>query len=207
LKLTRKSVAVLMFACVAACGAENKEEASAEAAQPGAAATEAVAVPDGGSDAAGIPVPETVEIDGVGTVRRVGDDLLFAGQPSPEALRTLAAQGIRTVLNTRGEGELDWDERALAEELGMTYAEIPMAYPIESISDDWVERFDKVMAGADRPILMHCSSGNRVAGLWAVWLAERQGVPAAAALEVGTRAGMTRIRAVVEQRLAPSPPE
>jgi uncharacterized protein (TIGR01244 family) len=174
-------VAAAALACAAACSVETNEG--------GAKAT------------AGTPSVETTEIPGVGTVRKVGDDLLFAGQPSPDGIRTLAGQGVRTVLNTRGEGELDWDEAALVSELGLTYVTIPMAYPIESIPDEWVARFDEVMADADRPVLLHCSSGNRVAGLWAVWLAERKDVPDDEALELGKKAGMTRIGPVVKQRL------
>jgi len=198
LKRISRIAAVGALACAAACSAETSEEA---AAAPATEAPVAEVERAGGSGAATLPSPETVEIEGVGTCRRVGEDLLFAGQPSPDALRALAAAGTRTVLNTRGEGELDWDEAALAAELGLTYLQIPMAYPIESIPDEWVQRFDRVMASADRPILIHCSSGNRVAGLWAVWLAERQGVPVETALELGKRAGMTRMGPVAAARL------
>ena len=151
------------------------------------------------------PVPEKVDIEGMANARKVGDDLLFGGQPSVEALRMLAARGYKSVLTTRGEGELEWKERAVADALGMMYLEIPMAYPIESIRDEWVDLFDELMKGAGRPMVVHCSSGNRVAGLWAVWLAERRGVEPERALEVGALAGMTRIRPVVEQRLGVKP--
>jgi uncharacterized protein (TIGR01244 family) len=148
------------------------------------------------------PVPEIVEVEGMANSRRVGSDLLFGGQPSPEALTALAGRGYRTVVTTRGERELDWDERAMAESLGLTFVEIPMAYPLEAIRDEWVDRFDELMTGSARPMLVHCSSGNRVAGLWAVWLAEKRGVAPERALELGAAAGMTRIRPVVEKRLA-----
>jgi len=47
----------------------------------------------------------------------------------------------------------------------------------------------EVVVEAERPMVVHCSSGNRVAGLWAVWLAERRGVEPARALELGALAG------------------
>jgi len=149
-----------------------------------------------------VAAPQPCDLEGVANCRSVGSDLVFAGQPTPDALRELAGRGYHTILSTRGEGELDWDEKALADSLGMKFVTIPMGYPIESIRDEWVEQFDRLMSGAERPMLAHCSSGNRVAGLWAVWLAERKGVPAAEAIELGTEAGMTRLRPVVEKRLA-----
>lgn len=151
-----------------------------------------------------VPIPEACEVEGIENCRRIGSDLLFGGQPSRDALRELARQGYRTVVSTRGEGELDWDEQAEVDSLGMTFVQIPMAYPIESIREQWVDEFDRLMSTAARPMLMHCSSGNRVAGLWAVWLAEKRGVSAREAMAFGTEAGMTRIEPVVEKRLRPA---
>jgi len=148
-----------------------------------------------------IPTPESVQVEGVRNAHRVGADLLFAGQLTPEGIAELAKQGYHTVLNMRGEDEMDWDEKAAVEAAGMSYETLPMAYPIESIPDEWVDRFDALMRDASRPIVLHCSSGNRVAGLWAVWLAEREGVDPARALELGREAGMTRLAPVVEKRL------
>lgn len=128
------------------------------------------------------------------------NDLTFGGQPTADALRLLAAQGYRTVISTRGEGELDWDERARVEELGMRYVAIPMASPVTAITDSQVAALDEAL-GSEGPKLLHCSSGNRAAGLWGAWLAERRGVDHARALELAERAGMTRTREVVEARL------
>ena len=149
------------------------------------------------------PIPEPVarEVEGLANARAVGEDLLFGAQPTPEALADLAAQGYRTVLTTRGDGELQWDEGAVVDSLGMRFVSIPMPNPLTEIPDAWVEQFDALMRDAERPLLLHCSSGNRVAGLWAVWLAEHQGVDRAQALELGEKAGMTRIRPLVEKRL------
>jgi protein tyrosine phosphatase (PTP) superfamily phosphohydrolase (DUF442 family) len=132
---------------------------------------------------------------------RVGD-LLFGGQPTPAALRALRKAGYRTVLSTRGIGETRWDEEGTVDSLGMAFVTIPMAHPVEAITDEEVDRFDALMRSGERPMVLHCSSGNRVAGLWAVWLAERRGVDPARALALGAKAGMTRIRPVVEKRLS-----
>lgn len=127
------------------------------------------------NDSAPGPVSRTLE--GLPNARMVGTELLFGGQPTPEALA------------------------ALVDSLGMRFVSIPMPNPIEGIPDAWVEQFDAVLREAERPMLLHCSSGNRVAGLWAGWLAEKDGMEASRALELGEEAGMTRIRPLVEKRL------
>ncbi len=128
-------------------------------------------------------------------------EVTFGGQPSPEALEYLAAQGYRTVISTRGEGELEWDERGVVESLGMRFVAIPMANPVSAISDDQVAQLDEALGTTAGPTLLHCSSGNRVAGLWGVWLAERRGIDPDTALQLAERAGMTRVREAVEARL------
>lgn len=128
------------------------------------------------------------------------DDLTFGGQPTAEALQLLAAQGYRTVISTRGEGELEWDERAVVEALGMRFVAIPMANPVAMIADSQVAALDVALTG-EGPTLLHCSSGNRAAGLWGVWLAERRGLDHDSALALAERAGMTRTREAVEARL------
>jgi protein tyrosine phosphatase (PTP) superfamily phosphohydrolase (DUF442 family) len=131
---------------------------------------------------------------------RVGD-LLFGGQPSKEALLELGSQGYKTVLTTRGLNELPWDEKALADSLGLRFVSIPMDKPVTAITDEQISQFADLMETGERPMILHCSSGNRVAGLWAVWLAEREGLAPADALRLGEQAGMTRIRPLVQERL------
>ena len=142
---------------------------------------------------------EPCTIQGLPDCVRAGA-LTFGGQPTADALRLLAARGYRTVISTRGEGELDWDEHALVAGLGMRYVAIPMASPVTSITDSQVAALDAALA-SEGPTLLHCSSGNRAAGLWGAWLAERRGVDRARALALAEQAGMTRTREVVEARL------
>ena len=189
-KMIRECVLVALLAGAVACSGPAGDRASR-----------------GGNGAAparsdSVPEPTARDMAGMPNARMVGTDMMFGGQPAPEALATLAAQGYRTIVTTRGEGEIDWNEASLVDSLGMQFISIPMAAPIDSIPDAWLDRFDAVMREAERPMLLHCSSGNRVAGLWAVWLAERGGLDPARALELGEAAGMARIRPVVEKRLA-----
>ncbi len=141
-----------------------------------------------------------VDIPGMKKTRKVGD-LLFGSKPTPQSLEKLAADGYKTVLSTCGAKEIAWDEKAKAESLGMKFVTIPMAYPIAEIQDAWADRFSELMEKGESPMVLHCASGNRVAGLWTVWLVEQKKLPKEEALRLGTLAGMTKIRPLVEARL------
>ncbi len=141
-----------------------------------------------------------VKVEGMRNKVQIGD-LLFGSQPSEEALAQLAAQGYKTVLSTRGESELSWDEKAKVESLGMTFVNIPMDHPVTKITDEQVNRFAELMENRERPMVLHCGSGNRVAGLWAVWLVEHENVEPMEALQQAEQAGMTSTRNVVGKRL------
>jgi uncharacterized protein (TIGR01244 family) len=154
----------------------------------------------GGHERFTVADPAPCDVPGLQNCRQTGD-IVFGAQPSPAALQALRDRGVTTVVSTRGVMELDWDERALIESLGMRFVQIPMENPVMGITEAQVTALDSVLGAQQGPILLHCSSGNRVAGLWGAWLAERRGVDPAEALRLAELAGMTRVRPAVEQRL------
>ncbi len=147
-----------------------------------------------------IPEPKSIWIAGVPNAVQVGN-VVLSGQPSAEAIGLLKIQGYRTIVSARAAGELDWDEAAEAAKNGLTFISIPVPSPVTEITDEQVARLAEAMQKSKRPILLHCGSGNRIAGLWAVYLAEHEGVPVERALELGQKAGMRSVRAAVEKRL------
>lgn len=183
--ITTAALAALVAGCAGKGGGNGEAKLAAEMVMPDAVA---------------------VQMDGLPNAKALGGDLLFGGQPTEEALRALAGQGYRTIVNTRGADEVNqmgWNEQAIVESLGMKYVAIPMAYPIHDIPDAWVREFDELMAAPDaRPMLVHCSSGNRVGGIYGVWLSEKKGVGRARALDLAAAAGMTRLRPAVEKKLS-----
>lgn len=150
-----------------------------------------------------VPEPENHPLEGVNNSVKVGD-LLIAGQPTQEALKQVAAAGYRTVISTRGAGEVSWDESAAVKELGMAFYQAPMGKPLVAITDDQLKQLSNALKNAERPILLHCGSGNRASALWAVWLAEEKDVAVAEALRLATLTGMTSMRALAEKRLGVS---
>jgi uncharacterized protein (TIGR01244 family) len=105
--------------------------------------------------------------------RVIAPDLAAAGQPTPEALRKLKQQGFRTIVNLRAASEPGVaEEKEIVESQGLRYVHVPMTAATFSLDDaKAVARvLDDEAAG---PILLHCSSSNRVGGVWAVILAMR----------------------------------
>ncbi|GMQ82880.1 MAG: hypothetical protein BMS9Abin05_2346 [Rhodothermia bacterium] len=147
-----------------------------------------------------------IEIDGMNNSVLVGDHLI-GGQPSVEALSYLADEGYEVVLSTRAETELSWDERAVVESLGMRFVNIPIPNPVTGITDEQVDLFDEFMKGDHGRAVLHCGSGNRMSGLWAVWLVEREGLSPEEALDLAEQTGMKGIRPFVERRLGIEPEE
>lgn len=117
--------------------------------------------------------------------------LYFADQPDLAGFEAAKQAGVTTVIDLRGPGELDWDERAAVESLGLTYYSVPVVG--ERFEPDAFERIESLVeAHHDEPILIHCSTSNRVGGWLATHLVSRHGLTRDEAVEVGRRAGITK---------------
>src|SRR6476620_4584812 len=99
-------------------------------------------------------VPTPVVLDPKGQFQekfaKVGDDVFISGQPTEQAFRDLAAQGVKTVVNLRTPPEMatrvPFDEKALVESLGMKYVYLPMRGNVEyPYSPDDLKDFGKAM--------------------------------------------------------------
>jgi uncharacterized protein (TIGR01244 family) len=86
--------------------------------------------------------------------------LVTGGQPDPDDLVALAQAGIRTILDTREPGERrGYDEAAAVARAGMKYVNVPVG---STIDDTLFDRVRDVLRREERPILVHCATGNRV---------------------------------------------
>jgi len=117
---------------------------------------------------------------GNGTASRETETLTKA------ALREMKARGVTTVVNLRSPEEMariGFDEAALVKELGMTYVYIPMrgneALPYDPKG---LSEFAAAMRSAEGKVLLHCTIAWRASHLWAAYLIQERGVPAATAL-------------------------
>jgi uncharacterized protein (TIGR01244 family) len=141
-----------------------------------------------GAASASAGVPQAVEPAVIPAYRLLHPGLAAAGQPTPEALKGLEGMGFRTVVNLRSEKEGPADERAVVEAQGLRYVSIPVTPDTFSLAD--VEAVEKVLDDPSAgPVLLHCSSSNRVGGTWAV-IQARKGKTFEEAEAAGRAAGL-----------------
>lgn len=145
---------------------------------------------------------------GLALATRDGRVLVFGGQPTVEQIRAFGADGGAAVVDLRSGAEQEqagfFDERAVAERYGLRYASIPVAP--DTMRLDAVEAFARALSRADGPVLVHCTSGERAAALWAAHLKINEGVEKADALRRGRAAGMgERMQTVVERIMLETP--
>jgi len=94
-----------------------------------------------------------------------------AGKLDRADIESLAAAGVRTIVNNRPDGEdpgqLPADEaRRVAEAHGIAYHHIPVTAATLTRAD--VDAVAAVLAAAEQPIVLHCRSGTRSTLLWAL---------------------------------------
>lgn len=127
---------------------------------------------------------------------RIRPELAVAGQPDRAGLDLLSSLGFRTVVNLRAEEEsVAADERARVVAQGLRYVSLPVT--AATLKREDVEALAKLLGDAEAgPVLLHCSTGNRAGGLWAL-LEAAKGVPIEDAIAAGKRAGL-KSEAMVE---------
>ena len=96
--------------------------------------------------------------------------VLFGGQPTEEQLKKLAASEYKTVIDLRAPSEKrGYDEAAVAKAAGFDYVTIPVTE--DSLEDPkTLDRFIEVFNRTEKPVLVHCAGGTRVAAVYYAWL-------------------------------------
>ncbi len=93
-----------------------------------------------------IPVSErALEPYECGTIKRLHthDGIFVASQPAEADLKHASEAGVKTVINLRKDGEIDWDERAIVEGLDMTYHSVATSTRGRSQTDDRDSRLSR----------------------------------------------------------------
>lgn len=129
-----------------------------------------------------VPIPGAVEA-------RPG--LFVAGATTPEMLAALKARGVTAVLNLRLDGEADFTaDQKLLEAQGIRYGRCPVGREPDAKALDAFRAAFKALPKGPGAVLVHCHSGNRVAGaLYTVWTLD-EGMDPEAALALARRSGL-----------------
>lgn len=142
------------------------------------------------------------------TIKRLTDTLSVAPQISEADLATLAAQGFRSVINNRPDGE-SADQpastvlAAAAARAGLVYREIPVVSG--QLQDAQVTAFGAALAELPAPTLAFCRTGTRSTTLWALDAARVR--PVADVVQTAAEAGydLGALRPRLEQARAAGP--
>src|SRR5689334_13409987 len=110
---------------------------------------------------------------------RVGEKVWRSAQPAPHHIRALAHQGVRTIVNLRGERMCGsyWLERDLCARHGIALVNFQVHSRMPP-SPEQIEEARALFARIEYPMLMHCKSGADRAGLMSVLYRHlHEGVP------------------------------
>ncbi len=111
---------------------------------------------------------EPSELGEISTLHKFGD-VYLASQPQEADFQIAKDAGVKTVINMRHPEEMtDFDEEATVTALGLEYVNLPWAKPVE-LTDEVFDRARELLNTTEKPILLHCSSANRVAAVWIPW--------------------------------------
>lgn len=104
-------------------------------------------------------------------IRPLDEALSASPQIAPEDLPAIAAQGFRSVISNRPDGEEPGqpsaeDLRQAAEAAGLAFAHVPVVGG--AISDQDVADFREALADLPQPVFGFCRTGTRTTTLWAL---------------------------------------
>jgi protein tyrosine/serine phosphatase len=114
---------------------------------------------------------------------RVGDRAWRSAQPAPRHIRALKRQGLRTVINLRGERLCGsyWLEQAICERKGIKLINFQIRSRAAPTPEE-IRAARDLFEQVEYPILMHCKSGaDRVGLMSALYRFFQEGVPVAEA--------------------------
>jgi uncharacterized protein (TIGR01244 family) len=118
------------------------------------------------------------------------DGIYLAGQPATDDLERFKQRGVETVISLRPKTELDWDEAEAARQHGLNFHLIPFRKP-DSLTDGVFDKVRRLLAARDgKPILLHCSSANRVGAVWIPYRVLDCGISYESALEEAKKIGL-----------------
>ena len=136
-------------------------------------------------------IPDSLPAEAVPNYRVIEKGIAAAGQPSVETLARLKELGFKTVINLRptDEAPVVVEEKRILEGQGLRYVSVPVTPATFSASD--VESISKLLGDPESaPVLLHCSSSNRVGAVWGV-IARQRGRSLEEAEAEARRAGLT----------------
>ncbi|AIE76262.1 beta-lactamase hydrolase domain-containing protein [Synechocystis sp. PCC 6714] len=134
-------------------------------------------------------------------IKKVSDEFLAGGQPTPEDLKQLAAEGFKSVVNLRlpDEAGVLADEQQLAEGEGLHYVNVPL-----QSTEAKAELTATVLSEVEKlptPIYFHCGAGGRASASALIAFATQQKLSREAVLAKAEQLGINQEQPQLKQFL------
>ncbi len=129
-----------------------------------------------------------------GSCQHLGEDYILTGQLAQPDLDFGKQNGVKSVILVRMQrelGGLGFEMGPHVQGLGLAYTHLPIGPDL--MTDELAERFVDTVTKAEKPLMIVGSNGNRVWGLWALYLGSRWGVPVDDVQAVATKAGIKKL--------------
>ncbi|MFY9571147.1 MAG: tyrosine-protein phosphatase [Blastocatellia bacterium] len=123
---------------------------------------------------------------------KVSDTLYRGGQPTSAGAAKLAELGIKTIINLRGEEDVDREGQKQAEAAGLRYFNVPMP-GLSAPSDEQIARVIKLIDDPEnQPVFIHCKRGaDRTGTVAAIYRIKHEGWTSERAIGEAKRHGMS----------------
>lgn len=120
------------------------------------------------------------------------NDVTVGPQPDREELHKLPAEGFRSVVNFRTDGEDEQpispeQEREVVEQAGLQYLHIPVS--MKNMDQSTVDSFREHYAQLPKPVFAHCKSGKRAGAMLMMHTAVEKNMSGEQALDQAKQMG------------------
>jgi uncharacterized protein (TIGR01244 family) len=116
--------------------------------------------------------------------------ILFSGQPTAEQLQKLGAENYKTVIDLRRPDEdRGFDEPSVAKAAGLAYYSVPVKSD-ELDKPETLDKFIELFSKVEKPVLVHCGVGSRVAAVYYGYLVAKEGMSREEALAKAKEQGL-----------------
>ena len=140
-------------------------------------------------------IPYTNQINLVQNYNRITPHIAISGLIGADGAAELAIFHFKTIIDMRTEREGTDEEMTFVKAVDMDYINVPIT--VKGISEEQLADFTEKFESAVKPILIHCTSGNRAGAMWATYQISK-GVDPEKAIAQGRKAGM---RPVYEEKV------
>ena len=129
------------------------------------------------------------------------EGIVAAGRIDADDIARLQDAGILHVIDLSTDAETpEFDEASAMRAVGIVYSSLPLR-DARDLTHANVIAFDALLREAQRPVLVHCASGNRVGAMAALRAAWVDGLSMEEAVAIGKAWGLTKLEADVRRRI------